>query len=72
MILSGYYMEYNDDVKCNDFMNLGRSMIATAEDVGNFLRVLNEGSLFKEGEQEVYSSIYVYKHTGLVPSPPSF
>ncbi len=42
-------------------------MIATAEDVGIFLRALNDGSVFDEGEQEIYSSMYVYKHTGLVP-----
>ena len=41
-------------------------MIATAEDVGIFLRALNDGSVFDEGEQEIYSSIYVYNHTGLV------
>jgi hypothetical protein len=42
-------------------------MIATAEDVGIFLRALNNGSLFDEGEQEIYSSIYKYDHTGLIP-----
>ena len=42
-------------------------MIATAEDVGIFLRALNDGSVFNEGEQEIYSSIYVYEHTGLLP-----
>jgi hypothetical protein len=34
--------------------------------VGIFLRALNDGSVFDEGEQEIYSSIYVYGHTGLV------
>ena len=42
-------------------------MLATAQDVGIFLRALNDGSLFDEGEQAIYSSIYVYEHTGLVP-----
>jgi len=42
-------------------------MLATAEDVGKFLRALNDGSVFDEGEQEIYSSIYVYEHGGLVP-----
>ena len=42
-------------------------MIATAEDVVIFLRTLNDGSVFKEGEQDIYSSIYVYEHTGLIP-----
>ena len=31
------------------------------------LRALNDGFLFDEGEQEIYSSIYVYEHTGLIP-----
>jgi hypothetical protein len=42
-------------------------MLATAEDVGIFIRSLNDGSVFKEGEQEIYSSVYVYNHTGLIP-----
>lgn len=42
------------------------SMPATAEDVGIFLRVLNEGSLFDKEEQEIYASIYEYNHTGLI------
>ena len=29
--------------------------------------LINDGSLFDEGEQAIYSSIYVYEHTGLVP-----
>jgi hypothetical protein len=35
--------------------------------VGIFLRALNDGSLFDDGEQEIYSSIYVYEHGGLLP-----
>ncbi len=42
-------------------------MVATAKDVGIFLRALNDGSVFDEGEQEIYSSIYTYEHTGLLP-----
>jgi hypothetical protein len=41
-------------------------MVATAEDVGIFLRALNDGSLLNEEEQSIYSSIYVYDHTGLI------
>ena len=61
-VMSGYYVGYEDDLKTD-----GNGMLATAEDVGIFLRALNDGSLFDEGEKEIYSSIYVYKHTGLVP-----
>ena len=61
-VMSGYYVGVEDDLK-TEFSGL---MIATAEDVGIFLRALNDGSVFNEGEQEIYSSIYVYEHTGLL------
>ena len=61
-VMSGYYVGVESDFKSEE-----QGMLATAEDVGIFLRALNDGSLFDEGEQEIYSSIYVYKHTGLVP-----
>ena len=66
-VMSGYYVGYEDDLKYNEFISPAGSMIATAEDVGKFLRALNDGSVFNEGEQEIYSSIYVYEHTGLLP-----
>ncbi|MDX2443993.1 MAG: serine hydrolase domain-containing protein, partial [Bacteroidales bacterium] len=66
-VASGYYVGYEGDMKLNDFVGPSGSMVATAEDVGIFLRALNNGSLFNEGEQEIYSSIYVYEHTGLLP-----
>jgi len=61
-VMSGYYVGIEYDLKSE---NVG--MLATAEDVGIFLRALNDGSLFDENEQKIYSSIYVYEHTGLVP-----
>ncbi|NER10004.1 Beta-lactamase [Muriicola jejuensis] len=61
-VMSGYYVGIEADFKTNE-----NGMLATAEDVGIFLRALNDGSLFREGEQEIYSSIYEYKHGGLVP-----
>ena len=33
-----------------------------------FLGILKDGLLFAAGEQVIYSSIYVYEHTGLIPS----
>ncbi len=42
-------------------------MIATAEDVGKFLRAMVDGTLFSEKEQVLYSWVYVFEHTGLVP-----
>ena len=62
-LMSGYYIGYEEDLKTNDY----GSMIASAQDVGIFLRALNDGSVFKEGGQEIYSSIYVYEHGGLIP-----
>jgi len=62
-VMSGYYVGSDTDFK---YENTGL-MLATAEDVGKFLRALNDGSVFNEGEQEIYSSIYFYEHTGLLP-----
>ncbi len=61
-VMSGYHIGYEPDLKTEDY-----GMLATAEDVGIFLRALNDGSVFEDGEQEIYSSIYLYEHTGLVP-----
>ncbi len=66
-VMSGYHVGYEPDIKYNDFIQPGGSMVATAEDVGIFLRALNDGSLFNENEQAIYSSIYKYEHTGLLP-----
>ena len=60
-VMSGYYVGYEEDFKNKEY-----GMLATAADVGKFLRALNDGSMFEEGEQEIYSSVYVYKHTGLL------
>lgn len=57
-LMSGYYVGIEKDFK---YRNNG--MIATAEDVGIFLRALNDGSLFENGEQEIYP--YKYEHGGL-------
>lgn len=66
-VMSGYHVGYPDDIKTNDY-----GMHATAEDVGIFLRALNDGTVFNEGEQEIYSSIYKYEHAGWVPGYQSF
>ena len=60
-VMSGYYVGYDEDFKTREY-----GMLATAEDVGIFLRALNDGSVFQKGEQEIYSSIYEYEHGGLV------
>ncbi|WP_339810163.1 serine hydrolase domain-containing protein [uncultured Imperialibacter sp.] len=61
-VMSGYYVGIDEDFKYEDT----GLMIATAEDVGTFIRALNDGSVFNEGEQEIYSSVYEYEHTGLL------
>lgn len=66
-ITSGYDSHYNTDVKTLDFVSPGGSMVATAQDVGIFLRALNDGTLLNQQEQVVYSSVYGYEHTGLLP-----
>ncbi len=60
-VMSGYYVGETSDFKDIDF-----GMLATAEDVGIFLRALNDGSLLNDNEQAIYSSIYEYEHTGWV------
>lgn len=63
-VMSGYYVGYATDLKTN---NVG-SILATAEDLSKFIRALNDGSVFRDKkEQEIYSSIYKYEHTGLIP-----
>ncbi len=66
-VMSGYDVGFDGDLKANDYINPSGSMVATAEDVGGFLRALNDGSLLNDTEQAIYSSIYEYEHTGLLP-----
>ena len=58
-VMSGYYVGYDEDFKENE-----NGMLATAKDVAIFLRALNDGSVFEDGEQEIYP--YEYEHGGLV------
>lgn len=58
-VMSGYYAGIEEDFKARD-----NGMLATAEDVAIFIRALNNGSVFEEGEQEIYP--YEYDHGGLV------
>ena len=66
-VMSGYHVGYPHDLKTNDY-----GMHATAEDVGTFLRALNDGSLFEPGEKEIYDSVYENEHSGWVPGYQSF
>lgn len=60
-VMSGYYVGAD-----SDFKHIDTGMVATAEDVGRFLRALNDGTLLSDDEQAIYSSIYEYGHTGWV------
>ncbi len=62
-VASGYFVGYESDLKDRYY----GSMIATAEDVGIFIRALNDGSLLSDKEQAIYSSVYDYGHSGLLP-----
>ncbi len=60
-VMSGYYVGIEKDFKNEN----NGMMLATAEDVGKFLRALNDGSLLTEKEMEIYASIYEFNHGGL-------
>ena len=45
-VMSGYHVGHPLDLKTDD-----HGMLATAEDVGKFIRALNDGSLFEAGER---------------------
>ncbi|KJD33139.1 beta-lactamase [Tamlana nanhaiensis] len=66
-VMSGYHVGHPYDLKEDD-----RGMVATAQDVGFFLRALNNGVLFKPGERDIYASIYEFEHAGWVPGYQSF
>lgn len=66
-VMSGYHVGHPYDLKEDE-----HGMLATAEDVGAFLRALNDGSIFTPEEREIYSSLYKYEHAGWVPGYQSF
>lgn len=66
-VMSGYFIGYAYDIKYNDFVQPGGSMVATAEDLGVFIRALNKKKLFNPHEQAIYNSVYELSHTGLLP-----
>jgi CubicO group peptidase (beta-lactamase class C family) len=63
-VVSGYHLPYDADLREIEYIGPGGSMVATAQDVGIFLRALNDGSLLNDDEQAIYSSIYEYGHSG--------
>lgn len=65
-ISSGYFHDIEADLRPIDHRAPNGSMIATAHDVGVFLRALNDGTLLTPEEQAIYDDIYIYEHTGWV------
>lgn len=61
-VMSGYHVGYPSDLKTDK-----QGMLATAQDVSIFIRALNGGTLWDDGERSTYSSLYRYGHTGLIP-----
>ncbi|MEM7366413.1 MAG: serine hydrolase domain-containing protein [Pseudomonadota bacterium] len=66
-VASGYFHNYEPDLKTTDYLLPGGSMISTAEDVSLFLRALVSGSVFSHEERLLYESVYPYEHTGEIP-----
>lgn len=65
-VVSGYHQPYKEDWREIEYVSPSGAMVATAQDVGIFLRALNDGSLLDDDEQTVYSSVYEYGHTGWI------
>jgi CubicO group peptidase (beta-lactamase class C family) len=66
-LASGYMKGWDGDLKELDYPGPAGAMIAPIDEVGVFLRALNNGSLLSETEQVTYSDLYRYGHTGLLP-----
>ncbi|MGB0838466.1 MAG: serine hydrolase domain-containing protein [Flavobacteriaceae bacterium] len=66
-VMSGYHQGYPYNLREDE-----HGMLATAQDVGTFVKALNQGGVFSEGGQEIYESIYELEHGGWVPGYQSF
>ncbi len=66
-VAGGYHSGIDADLKTLEYATPGGSMVATARDVGVFVRALNGGALLSDEEQAVYASLYDYGHTGWLP-----
>jgi len=66
-LASGYDRGVPGDLKTLDFTTPGGAMVATAQDVGRFVRALNDGSLFTPPQQAIYDSVYDRGHAGWLP-----
>lgn len=66
-LAGGRAIGYDGELKTLDYGVPGGSMVATARDVGVFLRALVDGTLLGSKEQLIYASVAPYEHTGLLP-----
>lgn len=60
-VMSGYDVAYE-----YDFKELNQGMVATAADLAKFVKALNTQGLLTAKEQQIYSELYRYGHTGWV------
>lgn len=65
-VVSGYHIPYDFDFKEVSHATAAGSMVASAQDVGTFVRALNDGSLLSKAEQTLYTELYPLGHTGWV------
>jgi D-alanyl-D-alanine carboxypeptidase len=65
-VASGYLVGWDQDLKYQEHIQPSGSMVATAADVAVFIRALIDGTLFTSEEQNLYTSLYPYEHTGWV------
>lgn len=68
-VMKGYVIGVDDGDEFweHEHLQPGGSMIATAEDVAAFVRAMLNGTLFTPEEQDLYTSLYPYEHTGWNP-----
>lgn len=68
-VMKGYVIGINDGDEFWQWEHVqpSGSMLATAAEVATFQRALIDGTLFSPSAQKIYSSVYVYEHTGWVP-----
>ncbi len=65
-LVSGYHLPYDQDFKEATHVTAAGAMVASAQDVGTFVRALNDGSLLNKEEQRLYTEFYPLGHTGWV------
>lgn len=65
-VASAYHRPYDVDFKDVELVSPSGCMVATAEDVGVFLRALSNGTLLAPAEQAAFDGVATYGHKGWV------